>query len=93
MKANPQALTIMRRKQVEAETGLRRSTIYHRVGEGLFPRPIPLGARAVGWLGSEVAAINAARSSGLSDEEIRSLVVRLEGARKSALAEVMAGAA
>lgn len=46
--------TILRRKHVEARTGLSRSTIYLRIQEGTFPRPINLGARAVGWLESEV---------------------------------------
>jgi prophage regulatory protein len=48
-------LTILRRKQVEARTGLSRSTIYLRVSEGTFPRPVSLGARAVGWIESEVS--------------------------------------
>lgn len=50
------ALTIIRRKQVEARTGLSRSTIYLRVAEGTFPAPISLGARAVGWVESEISA-------------------------------------
>ena len=48
--------TILRRKQVEARTGLSRSTIYGRIQARTFPAPIPLGARAVGWLESEVDA-------------------------------------
>ena len=48
------ALTILRRKQVQARTGLSRSTIYVRVAEGTFPRPVSLGARAVGWIESEI---------------------------------------
>lgn len=55
------ALTIIRRKQVEARTGLSRSTIYHRVSEGTFPKPVNLGARAVGWLESEIEAWLASR--------------------------------
>lgn len=43
------ALTILRRKQVEARTGLSRSTIYLRISRGEFPPPINLGVRAVGW--------------------------------------------
>ena len=46
--------TILRRKQVETRTGLSRSTIYLRIKEGSFPKPINLGARAVGWLESEI---------------------------------------
>jgi len=46
---------ILRRKQVESRTGLSRSTIYARIAEGLFPRPIGLGGgRAVGWIESEI---------------------------------------
>jgi prophage regulatory protein len=56
-----EAPAILRRKQVEARTGLRRSTIYERVAEGEFPAPINLGARAVGWLESEISAWIAAR--------------------------------
>jgi prophage regulatory protein len=37
----------------------------------------------VGWPDHEVTALNEARIAGLSDEEIRALVTRLEGARKS----------
>jgi prophage regulatory protein len=49
-----QALTILRRKQVEARTGLSRSTIYQRVADGTFPKPVRLGARAVGWVEAEI---------------------------------------
>lgn len=48
-------LFILRRKQVELRTGLSRSTIYARIAEGLFPRPIDLGGgRAVGWIEAEI---------------------------------------
>ena len=50
-----QGLSILRRKQVEARTGLARSTIYGHIKAGTFPRSIPLGARAVGWLESDVS--------------------------------------
>lgn len=49
------ALTILRRKQVEARTGLTRSPIYARIKAGTFPKPIRLGGgKAVGWLESEI---------------------------------------
>ena len=73
--------TILRRKQVQAETGYSRSTIYLRITQGLWPKPCSLGPRAVGWPASEVASINAARIAGKSDEEIRALVARLEAGR------------
>lgn len=50
MAANIQtALTILRRKQVEAATGLSRSTIYQRIKDKTFPAAVQLGPRAVGW--------------------------------------------
>ncbi|MDP1871201.1 MAG: AlpA family transcriptional regulator [Gallionella sp.] len=46
--------TIVRLPVVMARTGLSRSTIYVRINEGTFPKSIKLGARAVGWLESEI---------------------------------------
>lgn len=80
------AWTILRRKQVQAESGYSRSTLYFRISQGLWSRPVRLGARAVGWPSDEVAAINAARVAGKTDDEIRALVRRLEVARAFALA-------
>lgn len=45
---------ILRRGQVEQEVGLKRSTIYQRMQEGTFPRPIRLGERAVGWRSTDI---------------------------------------
>jgi prophage regulatory protein len=50
------APSILRRKQVEARTGLSRSTIYNRIKSGSFPTPVSLGTRAVGWIESEIDA-------------------------------------
>lgn len=76
--------TILRLPAVKAESGASRSTIYLRIQQGLWPKPVRLGPRSVGWPTSEVAAINAARIAGLSDDEIRVLVAKLEAARKNA---------
>lgn len=64
--AQPQTpQTILRRKQVEARTGLSRSTIYAKLQRNpkrpgdydpTFPRPISLGAKAVGWIEAEIDA-------------------------------------
>jgi prophage regulatory protein len=51
----------LRRKQVETRTGLSRSTIYQYIKDGAFPKPVPLGPRAVGWLESDVSQWIAAR--------------------------------
>ena len=76
-----QVEAILRRPRVEALSGSSRSTIYLRITQGLWTRPVHLGPRAVGWPAGEVSALNLARISGLSDDDIRSLVARLELAR------------
>lgn len=75
---------ILRLPDVLSETGRSRSSHYGDIDDGLFTRPVQIGLRAVGWPSGEVAAINAARIAGKSDEEIRALVVKLETARKTA---------
>ena len=47
-------IRIVRLPAVQARTGLGRSTIYVRLAEGSFPKPVQLGARAVGWIEEEV---------------------------------------
>lgn len=61
---------ILRRPELELRFGLKRSTIYDAVKAGTFPAPIHLGARAVGWLESEVESwivsrIAASRPAGI----------------------------
>ena len=46
---------ILRRREVEARTGLSRSTLYAQMAEGTFPRPVRLGKRAVGWTDSAIS--------------------------------------
>lgn len=56
-------LTILRRKQVEARTGLPCSSIYARLKfnpkrpneyDPTFPHPVSIGAKAVGWIEAEI---------------------------------------
>lgn len=49
MSANTNHITLLRRNQVEAMTGLARSTIYKLIKAGSFPKPIQLTDRAVAW--------------------------------------------
>lgn len=52
---------LLRRNDVERLTGLKRSTIYENMAKGLFPKPIKIGIRMVGWLEHEIEAwINSA---------------------------------
>ena len=45
---------ILRLPEVEALTGLRRSTIYKLMAEGEFPSSVKLTAGAVGWINHRV---------------------------------------
>ncbi len=56
-------LTILRRPQVEVRTGLSRSSLYAKLKpnpkrptdyDPTFPRPVPIGTKAVGWVEHEV---------------------------------------
>jgi prophage regulatory protein len=73
--------TIWRRRQVQDKVGLSRSTLYARIAAGLWPKPVSLGLRCVGWPDTEVAEVIAARIAGKSDNDIRSLVERIEARR------------
>lgn len=47
-------MRILRLRDVLDSTGLGRSTIYAYIEKGLFPKPVSLGERSVGWVESEV---------------------------------------
>ena len=72
---------ILKLPNVLDRTGKTRSPIYADIQQGLFPRPIKLGARAVGWPEHEVEQIIAARIAGTDDSKLRKLVARLHEAR------------
>ncbi len=50
----PIAEKYLRRHAVEDLTGLSRSTIYHLMSLGQFPRQVKLTAKAVAWPASEI---------------------------------------
>ena len=45
---------VLRRKQLEKQLNLSRSSIYKMIADGTFPKPIRLGRRAVGWRAEDV---------------------------------------
>jgi prophage regulatory protein len=61
------ALSILRRKHVEVRCRLSRSGIYGKMNpkcpsyDPTFPKPISIGARAVGWIESEISEWLASR--------------------------------
>lgn len=54
-------LRILRLREVTARTGLSRSTVYELIAKRLFPHPVSLSVRAVGWIESEIDNWIAAR--------------------------------
>jgi len=74
--------TILRLPAAKSESGLSRSTIYLRISQRLWTKPVQISAQAVGWPSDEVAALNAACIAGKTDDEIRDLVAKLVAAHK-----------
>ncbi len=84
-------MAILRLKGVMSRTGHgSHSTIYDRIKRGLFPRPVSIGSRAVGWPESEVEAINTAHIAGADENAIRALVERLHKQRAIQFERLMA---
>lgn len=47
---------ILRLPEVLRRTGLAKTTIYRKAGEGSFPLPRKLSGRAVGWTEGEITS-------------------------------------
>ncbi len=52
---------ILRLPELLPRAGLKRSEIYALIAKGKFPKPIPLGKRAVGWLEQDIVDWQKAR--------------------------------
>ena len=75
-------MNIWRLETCKAATGYRSTaSIYQLIKKGLWPKPVNINVRSVGWPSDEVIAINAARIAGRTDDQIRELVVRLHAKR------------
>jgi prophage regulatory protein len=80
---------ITRRNEVLELLKVSRSCLYNKINAGLWPKPISLSERAVGFLSTENEKVLAAMIAGQSEEEIKELVISLMSARKSLFREVM----
>ncbi len=49
-------MRILKRPAVEAKAGLSKTHLYFLIKAGKFPKPIRLGAKAVGWPAHELDA-------------------------------------
>ena len=75
-------LKLQRRPEVLNRLQFSRSTLYKKIEQGLWPKPISLGSRAVAWISTENEQVLAAMIAGQSQEEIKQLVKTLEDKRK-----------
>lgn len=64
-----------------ARIGISRNTVYRWGAEGIFPRPVRLGANCAVWPDDEIDAVLSARTAGADDAAVRALVARLHAAR------------
>lgn len=72
---------LLRLPAVMNATGQTRSTLYLRIKQRLMTPPVKLGERCAAWPADEIAAINAARIAGKTNDELRELVAKLEQQR------------
>jgi prophage regulatory protein len=61
--STPDVERVIRLAEVMHRTGLARTTIYDMISRNEFPSGFPIGARAVGWLASEIADFIAVRAA------------------------------
>lgn len=67
-------IVFLRQRDVMRLTGHTVSTLYRLGRAGLFPRPIPLTERCVGWIENQVLQYNKLKALAASDDEIRAFV-------------------
>ena len=74
-------LQVERKSEVLQRIGLSRSTLHSKIQKGLWCPPIPLGARAVGFIEYETDELIAAHINGYSPDQLRELVKNLVAER------------
>jgi prophage regulatory protein len=85
------SIRFLGRPEVEKRRNVSRSKLYEEIADGLFVKPVTVGAgRSRGFPEHEVEMLNAARLAGKPDEEIRRLVKWLEHERQFALSDLLA---
>ncbi len=52
--SNTDPNTVLRMPKTSAKSGLSKPSIYRKVADGTFPKPIKLGKRAIGWLEKDI---------------------------------------
>jgi len=82
---NDRSQFFLRLQEVCKRFGLGKSTIWLRVDQGLLPKPVHVGERAVAWPDVEILAIQKAVMAGYDQDQIKNLVRELLDKRKMAI--------
>ena len=84
-----QPIRILKQREVTANTGKSKTTIWQETKDGTFPPPIKLGYKATGYIEHEVQAVLHARAMGLSDKQLKELVASLVKQRKESASKLL----
>ena len=64
-------IRIIRKPKVLEKIAVSKSTLQNWINEGKFPKPISLGARAVGFIEADVDQVLEALISGASEDSVK----------------------
>jgi prophage regulatory protein len=78
-------IQIVKQPSLLKQFSFSKSTLFAQIKQGLMPKAIPLGDRAVGYLQHELDAVLSARIAEQSNEQIKELVKSLIAKRKGVL--------
>ena len=67
---------LLRWRQVAAQTGLCRASIYQLMQRGEFPQSIPIGSKSVAWIESQVIEWNEQQIAAADEVRAQRLAVR-----------------
>ena len=83
---DPIKVKFIRMQRTKQKTGLSHGGVYLHMKQGTLPSSIRIGEKAVAWIESEIDAVMKARIERRTDEEIRTLVKKLEADRAALVA-------
>jgi prophage regulatory protein len=86
-----ESIKILRLPAALERLGMGETSYRTAMADGLVPKLITLGARAVGIPEHELNQVIRARIAGLPDDEIRKLVERIHADRARTAAEIIGG--
>jgi predicted DNA-binding transcriptional regulator AlpA len=69
-------------KEIKEYLNIKNSTLYRRIGQCRWVTPVKFGGRSSMWVAHEVRAILKAQTAGISNDDLRALVLELQERRK-----------